>query len=71
MEPDALEPARSRYKVAYAKYLECAHQVAKKLEQGLAPSVDEVLEEAKATEQLALARRALLDAIAENLPGRS
>jgi hypothetical protein len=67
MEPDALEPARSRYNAAYAAYVDCARRVAQKLKTGLTPSADEMMEEAKATEQLALARRELLDAISKLL----
>ena len=70
MDPDALEAARSHYNAAYAAYLERARRVAQKLENGLTPSVEEVMEEAKATEHLAAARRELLDAMAKMLPGR-
>ena len=70
MEPDALEAARSRYRAAYAAYLERARRVAEKLENGLRPPVDEIMEEAKATEELAAARRELLDAMAGLLPRR-
>jgi hypothetical protein len=71
MERDALEAARSRYRAAYAAYVERARRLARKLEKGSTPSVDEIMEEAKATEQLAAARRELLHAIANMLPGRS
>jgi hypothetical protein len=70
MDPDALEAARSRYRAAYVAYLERARRVAGKLENGLAPSVEEIMEEANATEELAAARRALLDAMAKVLPKR-
>jgi hypothetical protein len=70
MDPDALEIARSRYRAAYAAYLERARRVAEKIDNGLAPSVEDVMEEANATEELAVARRELLDAMAKMVPTR-
>lgn len=69
MESDALQAARSRYKAAYAIYVDCAQRVTQKLQSGLTPTADDIIEEAKATEQLAAARRDLLDAIAKERPG--
>ena len=68
MDSDALEPALSRYRAAYTTYLERTQRVAEKLGKGSTPAVDEIMEEAKATEELAIARRELLEAIAKILP---
>ena len=67
---DALEAARSRYKAAYAAYREETERVAQKLANGIRPSVEEVLAEARATEELAAARRDLLDAIGASRRGQ-
>jgi hypothetical protein len=63
MAPDALNTLRSRYTAAYEAYLQAAKRVSEKIAGGLAPSVEEIEAEAKAIERLAIARRALLDAI--------
>ena len=70
MVSDALEAARERYRAAYAAYLACTQRVAQYLEKGLTPSAQEIIEEAKATEQLAAARRDFLDTLAGSLPER-
>jgi hypothetical protein len=70
MESDALTAARLRYAAAYAAYQECARRVALKLESGLGPSTEEILEEARATDHLAAARRELLDALVDAAPGQ-
>ena len=63
MASDALEAARSRYTAAYAAYARAAKRVAKMLADGLSPSAELISDEAKATENLATARREFLDLI--------
>ena len=70
MAPDALETARSRYAAAYAAYREAAKRVSEKFANGSFPSVDEMENEAKAIERLAIARREMLDAISRLAPPR-
>ena len=70
MSPDALEVARSQYTAAYEAYQQATKRVAEILESGLIPSGNELSDEAKAAEQLAVARRALLDAMASIAPQR-
>ena len=65
MESDALSVARARYEAAYDAYQECVRNVRQKLNSGADLPAEEILEEAKATERLATARRELLDAIAK------
>jgi len=63
MDSDTLQSARSRYAAAYDAYLECAKRVSQKLQDGIAPTVDEIAAEQGARERLAIARRKLIDAI--------
>ena len=63
MTPDALEAARSRYSAAYEAYEQAGKCVADKLARGLIPSAEDIGAEAKAIEQLAVARREFLDAM--------
>ena len=70
MAPDALEAARSRYTAAYDAYSQASKRVTQKLASGLIPSADEVQDEAKATEQLAAARRELLSVVTSLVPPR-
>ena len=71
MASDTLEAARSRYMVAYDAYQHASKRVAQKLATGLIPSAEEVEVEGKAIEQLAVARRDFLDAMARFAPPRS
>jgi hypothetical protein len=68
---DAFEAARSGYRAAYKEYRQARQRVAQKLRAGLIPSAEEVEQEAKATEHLAVARRELLDVITRLAPPRS
>jgi hypothetical protein len=70
MARDALEAARARYTVAYEAYQQAAQRVARRLGNGRAPSAQEVEDEGKAIEQLAAARRELLDVITRLAPQR-
>jgi hypothetical protein len=70
MAPDNLKAARSRYMIAYDAYQHVSKRVAQKLASGLTPSAEEVEEEGKAIEQLAVARRHLLEAMASVAPAR-
>ena len=70
MASDALEAARWRYSVAYAAYARASKHVAKMFAAGLNPSPAEIGDEASATEELATARRELLNAISHLLPPR-
>ena len=63
MAPDAMEAVRSRYKAAYEAHQLASKRVAQKLANGLTPSSEDIGDEAKATEQLAAARRDLLEAM--------
>jgi len=62
MALDALEAARWRYTTAYAVYARASKHVAKMFAAGLNPSAEELGDEANATEELATARRELLNA---------
>jgi hypothetical protein len=70
MAPDALEAARSRYAEAYEAYQQASRRVAEKLANGLIPTGTEIESEGKAAQQLAVARRGLLDAMAKLTPAR-
>jgi hypothetical protein len=70
MAPDDLDTARSRYASAYAAYRQAAKLVSEKLASGSVPSVEELENEAKAIERLAIARREVLDAIGRLAPPR-
>jgi hypothetical protein len=70
MASDALEGARSRYTAAYAVYDDASKRVTQKLEGGRSPSAEEIGDEAKAIEQLADARRELLDVMSRLMPLR-
>ena len=70
MAQDAFEAARSRYTAAYEAYQQASKRVAQKLASGLVPSAEEVDYEAKATEQLAAARRELLNVMTRLTPPR-
>jgi hypothetical protein len=70
MSPDALEAARLRYTAAYEAYQTATKHVAEKLATGLVPYAKEIDDEAKAAEQLAIARRELLDVMTTLAPPR-
>jgi hypothetical protein len=70
MAPSALEAARSRYTAAYEAYLHASKRVAETLAKGQLPSAEEIQHEARATEQLAIARRELLDVMTRLAPPR-
>jgi hypothetical protein len=70
MTPNALDAARSRYTAAYDAYEQASKRLAQKLARGATPSAEEVDDEAKATEQLAAARRDLLNAMTRLAPRR-
>jgi hypothetical protein len=57
--------AKQRYSAAYQAYQARARHVAQILQSGGTPSADDIRSEAEATERLAVARRALLDAMEE------
>lgn len=70
MAPDELLVARTRYKVAHEAYQAVARRIAEKLAANLAPTAEEIHEEALAIERLAAARRELLDVINAQAPPR-
>jgi hypothetical protein len=70
MAPAELEAAQTRYVAAYEAYQKAAKLVAQALKDGRLPSIAEVEEEGKAIEQLAIARRHLLDVMARLAPPR-
>ena len=70
MASDAFEAARWRYTAAYAVYARASKHLAQTFAAGLNPSAEEIRDEASATEELATARRELLNAISHLLPPR-
>jgi hypothetical protein len=63
MQSETLETAKVRYTAAYEAYQQATRSVAEKLKNRLVPSMEDISEEAKAIEALAVARRTLIDAI--------
>ena len=68
MTPDELKSAQSRYVAADEAYQRAARRVAQKLKDGRAPSAEEIEDEVDASEELAVARRLLLDLITRLAP---
>jgi hypothetical protein len=70
MARNELEAARSRYTAAYEAYQKAAKRVAQELKNGRIPSAEEVEAESEAIEELAVARRSLLDSVTRLSPAR-
>ena len=70
MASDAFEAVRWRYTAAHAVYARASKHLAKMFAAGLTPSAEEIRYEASATEELATARRELLNAMRHPLPPR-
>ena len=70
MASDAFEAVRWRYTAAYAVYARASKHLGRVFAAGLAPSAEEIRDEASATEELATARRELLNAMSHLLPPR-